>query len=773
MAAGKGVWSIDIGHAAIKALRCTVHDDGFWLVADAFDYIEYPKLLTLPDANPEQMIRDALKEFLSRNELKNDKVAISVPGQAGLARFFKAPPVEAKRIPDIVKYEAKQQIPFPLDEVVWDFQAMPGAHVEEGISLETEIGIFAMKRDQVFRSLQPFLDAGIDVDYVQLSPVSLYNFVAHDLLTANPMKEEYDPANQPESYVILSMGTETTDLVITNGFRVWQRSLPIGGNHFTKQLTKDLKLTFAKAEHLKRHAREADDAKLIFQSMRPKFNELVTDIQRSIGFFQTLDRKAKISRIVPVGNAMKLPGLVSYLAKNLGYEAVEIDGFQKLSGSEVTSAAAFRDNIMSFAACYGMCLQGLRKSCLQTNLLPQEIIVDRLIREKKPWAVAAVAALLLACTVNFFFHWKAWYTADPAKFASAISAVEQVERTSSSHISTDQQYITDAENLKTIGNYVVGNEENRRLWPELLRAVTASLPSYDGKPEDIWKMPIDERPFLYIDSVESKYYPDVSFWYTAGVRAKYGDTVNNRKRLEEAAESGVTPEELDEQGVEPMGENGQKAEEPKPMEPAESTEEASADGDEIGMFEGEDALADIGEDGEVVDELAGPTESGWVIQLKGKHYHNSDKARQNSGPQYVRNTLIHQLDTGTIMLDDGTGQMIEVSMKELGISHPVIVQDSVQKKVLLDNPDYDPATMSGNNDLGEGPGMIPGMGPGGPMGPMGEVEIVPPKIPVKVYEFTVQFCWQETPVSKRIENKKLQAEAEAEAAAALADEEGF
>ena len=31
-----------------------------------------------------------------------------------------------------------------------------------------------------------------------------------------------------------------TDLVVTNGYRVWQRSIPIGGNHFTKKLTKDL-----------------------------------------------------------------------------------------------------------------------------------------------------------------------------------------------------------------------------------------------------------------------------------------------------------------------------------------------------------------------------------------------------------------------------------------------------------------------------------------------------------------------------------------------------
>ena len=49
--------------------------------------------------------------------------------------------------------------------------------------------------------------------------------------------------------MVISLGTDTTDLVMTNGYRVWQRSIPIGGNHFTKALTKELKLTFAKAEH--------------------------------------------------------------------------------------------------------------------------------------------------------------------------------------------------------------------------------------------------------------------------------------------------------------------------------------------------------------------------------------------------------------------------------------------------------------------------------------------------------------------------------------------
>src|SRR6266571_2227290 len=175
MAGTNAVWGIDIGQCALKALRCRPHEkEPRRLVVEAFDYIEYPKILTQPEAEPAELIREALATFLSRNDLTGDTVGISVSGQSGLARFIKLPPVESKKIPDIVKYEARQQIPFSLEDVVWDYQQMAGGSEEDGFALETEVGLFAMKRDQVFRALKPFEDAAIEVDVIQLTPLTIY-----------------------------------------------------------------------------------------------------------------------------------------------------------------------------------------------------------------------------------------------------------------------------------------------------------------------------------------------------------------------------------------------------------------------------------------------------------------------------------------------------------------------------------------------------------------------------------------------------------------------
>src|SRR3954469_16280870 len=155
----QGVWGIDVGQCALKALR--VEEVDGQITATAFDYVEYPKILSQPDADPDQLTREALEKFLSRNTLRGDTVAISVPGQSGLARFVKLPPVEEKKITDIVKFEAKQQIPFNLDEVVWDFQKIGVGMVTDGFAMDTEIGLFAMKRDMIFRALNHFNDVAV------------------------------------------------------------------------------------------------------------------------------------------------------------------------------------------------------------------------------------------------------------------------------------------------------------------------------------------------------------------------------------------------------------------------------------------------------------------------------------------------------------------------------------------------------------------------------------------------------------------------------------
>lgn len=403
MAVVPGVWGIDIGQCALKAVRLQVIDGK--VAATAFDYVEHPKILSQPDADPDQLTREALEKFLSRNQLKGDKIAIGVPGQSGLARFVKLPPVEEKKINDIVQFEAKQQIPFPLEEVVWDFQKVSEGVVEGGFAIDTEIGLFAMKRDMINRYLNHFVGVKVEVHVIQMSPLALCNYVTYDLLKRGgpdaPVAEAAAPAvGKKKCIVALDVGTDGSNLIITDGGKIiWQRPIPIGGNHFTRALTKELKLTFAKAEHLKRNAAKSPELANILKALKPVLTDFVGEVQRSLGYFTNTHRDAQIDFMVGLGSAFKLPGLQKYLSDKLQLRIEKPTKFNRLTGEAVTNAPAFVEQILTFPVAFGLALQALGAARLGTNLLPPEITWDRKIKAKKPWAVAAAAVLLIGTGV--------------------------------------------------------------------------------------------------------------------------------------------------------------------------------------------------------------------------------------------------------------------------------------------------------------------------------------------------------------------------------------
>jgi len=384
MGKATAVWGIDIGQCALKAVK--LQQVGGELQVEAFDIIEHSQILSGPDVDSQALVRSALEQFLARNPVAGSPVCVSVPGQSSFTRFVKLPPVETKKIPDIVRFEAEQQIPFPIVDVIWRWQTF-----HDPDSPDVEVGIFAMKRSDISEVLDRFSEVAIDVDMVQMAPLALYNFMINDEQTADE-----------GATLLADVGADKTDLVVANGPRIWTRTIQIGGNNFTQALVKAFKLSFAKAEKLKRTAASSKYARQIFQAMRPVFADLVQEIQRSIGYYTSLHRETRFRRLVGLGNGFRLPGLQKFLEQNLGVPVTRIDTYNKLRLSPAVNAPVFTENVLSFAVAYGLALQGLNKAVVSTNLLPEEICRSRRWSKKRPWFAAAAAVLLVALVMPLF-----------------------------------------------------------------------------------------------------------------------------------------------------------------------------------------------------------------------------------------------------------------------------------------------------------------------------------------------------------------------------------
>jgi len=585
----------------------------------------------------------------------------------------------------------------------------------------------------------------------------------------------YDSEDTPKSTVVLAMGTDATDLIVTNGYRVWQRSMPLGGNHFTRQLTKDLKLTFAKAEHLKRNAMEADDPKLVFQAMRPVFNDLVTEVQRSMGFFRSLNKKAEIGSILMLGNSVKLPGLSQYLSKNLAMDVQVLDTFEQLTGEEVTAAPAFKEHLPAFGPVYGLCLQMLGKGPAQTNLVPSEILKERLIRSKKPWAVAAASLLMLGFAANLLPASSRWKYVHPDKWKSAMSAAENTKKTSDTKIADDKAQQNQIELLTKIGQEVSGNADRKLLVLEMIKTLYDALGRQPNAPPDPspLELPYNKRTDLHITKIDSKYFESISTYLTERVLSLYDEDKRTREdRLGLAVVTDATAE------------GGEVATEGD----AAVTDVAATDATDAAATD--TMTTDAGTSGE------GGESSGWVIQFNGYTYHNGREYAADSDEleDFVLKTLIHRLETGSVKLPGPDGQPHDFTFKELGLSHAFVLPsapNASEPEFKILNPEWlkrygnNPAGMGGEMGGGLGGGMGGGRGMGGPGGGMGGTGMggmgggsagvgLPPEdptcpkfFPAPKFSFVVQVVWQEKPLSLRIAAQEKAAE-EAKAAAAAA-----
>ncbi|MDD5135452.1 MAG: pilus assembly protein PilM, partial [Phycisphaerae bacterium] len=327
MSAPKPVWAIDIGNNSLKALRLVQGQDKIEVIG--LDYIELPKVLSaegVTEEEKEQIIQASLNTFAGRNELSKNLVAISVPGQTSFARFIKLPPVEPKRVPEIVKFEAIQQIPFDINEVEWDWQLM-----EKPDSPDTEVGIFAIKNELVGKYLEHFSAENLRISIVQMAPIALYNYAHFD-------RSDLDDAEK-KAVVILDMGADNTNLVICTKASVWQRCIPLGGNNFTKAISDAFKLNFEKAEKLKRSAPMSKYARQIFHAMKPVFTDFGAEVQRSLGYYSNSHKGTAFARIILLGGGFKMQGLNKYLQQTTQLLAVRPDTFEKLAPSADISSA--------------------------------------------------------------------------------------------------------------------------------------------------------------------------------------------------------------------------------------------------------------------------------------------------------------------------------------------------------------------------------------------------------------------------------------------------
>lgn len=443
----KGSIGLDIGAGSIKMVELRKKGEAIELTKARL--VEIPLDPDDKKADREQMVREALEKALGEGA-RGKLVAIATPGQSVYIRYLKLPPVDAGRIDQIISYEAGQQIPIPLQEVVWDYQILRSEDISE-----TKVLLVAMKKELVDGLLTQVGALRLEPDVIDYSPLASYNCLKFN----QQLMDE-------ETSVLMDIGASSTNLSIEwEGSLCWTRSIPIGGNDITAAIQKKFALGFVEAEKLKRE--EAVEGK-IYEAIRALLTRLVNDTERSLTFFRAEMGGRTINQVLLSGGGSKLTNLDNFLEKELG---VKVKMASPLKNIVLSNGFDHPGQEASFAVAIGLALRPLIRCATQISLLPLDLAKKKEFQKKQGhFTLSFILVLLIAATA---------YAFSLQDYSMKKNRLETIQR----ELEKYRKYEEQIRPLQTEKNLVVEKlkvlrnlTERRSFWLEVLLELSRVIP---------------------------------------------------------------------------------------------------------------------------------------------------------------------------------------------------------------------------------------------------------------------------------------------------------
>jgi len=411
--AANTVWGLDIGNSAIKAIKIVRTADGCKI--DEFDIVDIP--VSEDEKDRPQRVRAALQTLTTNHRFGSDPVHVAVPGNVCLHREFQLPPGSEDKLADLVQYEAKQQIPFPLEQVEWGFERYDDPN---GVG----VALIAVRKNDIQDLLALAEAFRLNVRGITPSALALFNFCQY----------EFKPDG---TALILDAGAKGIDFVVMNKRQIYFRTIQIAGREITRVLENKFKLPYEKAEELKRNVTKSPQADKILSVIEPTMRQMGAEVQRTIGFYKSKARGQRIQQCYLLGHTFRLPKMAEYLQTQVREAPfLLVEGLQRVKLDYSINAEVWNTEFPTMAVAIGLGIQGLGLSELTLNLIPQ-LKKEEIARAKwKGWLAASAAAILATLGYSYVEAGKA-----SEKYQERLKEVEVAEKEANKYQDEEQKAI--------------------------------------------------------------------------------------------------------------------------------------------------------------------------------------------------------------------------------------------------------------------------------------------------------------------------------------------
>ena len=408
MANENRILAIDVGGDSLKMAEFTYTSAG-GMVMDKFAF----RRIDVPgeDVDEPPTFREMYNSMLAEYGFTAKSVRLSLSVQSAFLRLSKLPAIggSTSALGKVVEYEAKQTVPYAMNEIEWDYQLLlhqweesrevtdTDGNVEQVTEQreEYEALFAAMKTDSIVPYTDAILDSGRKVLSVTIAPVALYNAA----VAASQIGDE-------ECVLLLNIGSRATSLIISDGKRVFLRSIPIAGNTITAQIAKEFSIKNSEAEDLKRRygfvalggayeEPESELAAMISKISRNVMTRLHGEISRSINVWRSAHGGRQPGRVLLAGGGATMTYIPEFFNEKLRINVQYLNTFAATGIGKGVEKEELQSTAPMVQELIGLALEAMPHLPLSIKLTPKAIRSQQELDRRKPYFYISSAILII------------------------------------------------------------------------------------------------------------------------------------------------------------------------------------------------------------------------------------------------------------------------------------------------------------------------------------------------------------------------------------------
>jgi type IV pilus assembly protein PilM len=411
----RSVVTFDAGSSLLKMAVFSLERNRIQLTDFDVSPLPIPAEASLEETN--RILARQMKAVLASNKVKTKTILVSISGQSVFTRFVKLPAVEEAKVNQIIRYEAQQQVPFPLEDVEWDHHI-----IGKTPTGEIDIVLVAVKNDVIASFLQECKRAGLQLTVVDVAPLTVYNCLRH-------AEREFSDCT-----AVVDLGARAANVIISEGDDLWARTIPIGGDDITAGIAKELNISEADAENLKKTAwvpgtsaaepQDVTDEQRRAAAVLGSFaNRLLAEFSRSIGFYRSQPGHSAVKRILLSGGGSRARNFKEFLSDRFKVDVSWLSPLKKAAVAPGVPREQLNQASDLLAGVVGLGLRAAEMARIRINLLPKSIARQKELAKKKVLLTAA-GWLLAASFVLMAFQKKIAHGDNTQAFNGLVTSIE-------------------------------------------------------------------------------------------------------------------------------------------------------------------------------------------------------------------------------------------------------------------------------------------------------------------------------------------------------------